>query len=186
MSTVAWPDHLLTLGEWVAMPEDSTHRLELVEGVLLVTPRPGSFHQHAMVELTYSLNDQLPDDVVALAAVEVVVDAGFPPTVRAPDVVVVPTVLLERNAPRFQAADVLLAVEIVSPGSGRTDRVMKFAEYAEAGIAHCWIVDLDPPVSLTGHLLVDGNYELMIESAGVVEVASPTPIRIDLDALTRR
>jgi Uma2 family endonuclease len=186
MGTVAWPDHLLTLAEWEAMPEDTTHRLELVEGVLLVTARPVSLHQHAMVELTHSLKHQLPKDLVAVADVEVVIDAGFPPTVRAPDVVVVPTVLLEQNVPRFQAADVLLAVEIVSPGSGRTDRVMKLAEYADAGIGHYWIVDLDPPVSLTGYLLVDGNYELMVESAGVVEVSSPAPVRIDLDALTRR
>jgi len=186
MGTVAWPDHLLTLAEWEAMPEDTTHRLELVEGVLLVTPRPGSFHQHAMVELTCSLTHQVPKELVALAAVEVVIDAAFPPTVRAPDVVVVPTALLERNVPRFQAADVLLAVEIVSPGSGRTDRVMKFAEYAEAGIGHYWIIDLDPPVSLTSYLLVDGNYELMVESAGMVEVTSPAAIRVDLDALTRR
>jgi Uma2 family endonuclease len=186
MSTVAWPDHLLTLAEWEAMPEDTTHRLELVEGVLLVTARPVSFHQRAMVRLTTELDRQFPKDLAAVADVEVVIDAGFPPTVRAPDVVVVPTAVYERNPPRFQAADVLLAVEIVSPGSGRTDRVMKFAEYADAGIAHYWIVDLDPPASLTGYLLVDGHYELMIESAGVVEVASPALIRIDLDALTRR
>ncbi|MEN3360606.1 MAG: hypothetical protein V7637_4588 [Mycobacteriales bacterium] len=42
------------------------------------------------------------------------------------------------------------------------------------------------PARRLGRLLADGNYELMIESAGVVEVMSPAPIRIDLDALTRR
>jgi Uma2 family endonuclease len=63
---------------------------------------------------------------------------------------------------------------------------MKLAEYADAGIGHYWIVDLAPSVSLTGYLLVDGNYELMVESASVVEVSLPAPFRIDLDALTRR
>jgi hypothetical protein len=55
-----------------------------------------------------------------------------------------------------------------------------------AGIGHYWIVDLDPPVSLTGYLLVAGNYEVMIEGAGVVEVRAPAPLRIDLDLLFRR
>ncbi len=186
MGTVAWPDHLLTLAEWDALPADTTHRVELVEGVLLVTPRPVSLHQRAMVRLTTELDRQLPYAKTALADVEVLIDAAFPATVRAPDVVVVPTAVAERNPARYEAVDVLLAVEIVSPGSGRIDRVHKLADYAAAGIAHYWIVDVDPPVSLTGYLLVDGNYELMIESAGVVEVTSPVPIRFDLDALTRR
>jgi hypothetical protein len=43
-----------------------------------------------------------------------------------------------------------------------------------------------PPVSLTGYLLVEGNYEVMIEGAGVVEVGAPAPLRIDLDMLFRR
>jgi Uma2 family endonuclease len=80
----------------------------------------------------------------------------------------------------------VLAVEIVSPGTGRTDRVTKLKEYADAGINHYWIVDLTAPVSLTGYLLVAGDYEVMIDSAGVVEVRSPGPIRIDLDMLLRR
>jgi len=186
MTMVTWPDHLLTLAEWEAMPEDRLHRYELVEGVLLVAPRPVSLHQHAMARLANELNRQLPRDLVAVPDVDVLVDAGFPPTVRAPDVVVVPTAVLEQNPPRFGAADVLLAVEIVSPGSARTDRVMKVAEYADAGIGHYWIIDLDPPVSLTGYLLVDGDYELMTESAGVVEVTSPAALRLELGALTRR
>lgn len=64
-----------------------------------------------------------------------VIDAVHPATVRFPDVVVVPTRVAERNPPRLDAADVLLAVEIISPGTRRTDRVTKLTEYADAGIA---------------------------------------------------
>jgi hypothetical protein len=38
--------------------------------------------------------------------------------------------------------------EFVSPGSKRTDHVAKRADYADAGIPHYWIVDLDDPISL--------------------------------------
>jgi Uma2 family endonuclease len=87
------------------------------------------------------------------------------------------------DPPRYEAAAVVLAVEIVSPGSGLTDRVTKRIQYAEAGIAHYWIIDLDPPVSLTGHLLVDGDYEVTVDGVGVVDVTSPAPLHIDLDGL---
>ncbi|MGH3611494.1 MAG: Uma2 family endonuclease [Pseudonocardia sp.] len=35
-------------------------------------------------------------------------------------------------------------MEVLSPGSHRTDHVAKRADYADAGIPHYWIVDLDP------------------------------------------
>ncbi len=34
MITASWPDHLLTLTEWDALPEDTSRRCESVEGVL--------------------------------------------------------------------------------------------------------------------------------------------------------
>ncbi|MGH3686111.1 MAG: hypothetical protein ACRDRE_12035 [Pseudonocardiaceae bacterium] len=40
MTTASWPDHLLTLTEWDTLPEDTSRRCGLVEGVLLVVPRP--------------------------------------------------------------------------------------------------------------------------------------------------
>jgi Uma2 family endonuclease len=46
---------------------------------------------------------------------------------------------------RLVASDVALAVEIISPGSHNVDLHLKPFEYAEAGIPHYWLVDLDPP-----------------------------------------
>ena len=186
LSTVTWPDHLLTLDEWDALAEDEAYRSELVEGILLVAPRPASPHQRAMVRLCTLLDEQLPDELTAFADVEVLVDAGFPPTVRAPDVVVVPTEVDRQNVPRFDAADLVLAVEIVSPGTGRTDRITKAFEYAHAGIPHYWIVELRPPVTLTGFVLADGAYQEVIRTTGLVEVAVPAPLRIDVATLLDR
>lgn len=186
MSIATWPDHLLTLDEWDAFPADAMHRSELVEGILLVAPRPTPLHQRAMVRLCAQLDDQLPDGLTALADVEVLVEAGFPPTVRAPDVVVVASAVAELNQARLSASDVILAVEIVSPGTGRTDRVTKPAEYADAGIRHYWLVELDAPVTLTGHLLVDGEYEETIRTADRVGVIEPAPLSVDLGTLLAR
>jgi hypothetical protein len=80
VSTEMWPIHVLTLAEWDALPEDSAHRVELVEGLLLVAPQPLTFHQRVAVRITTALDVQLPPDLTALAGVEVLVDAGSPPT----------------------------------------------------------------------------------------------------------
>ena len=95
--------------------------------------------------LTRLLDDHLPDGLEAVPEIEVITSASFPPSVRDPDIVVVPDRVFERRPARVPAADVVLVVEIVSPGSRGTDHVMKLHEYAKAGIEHYWIVDPDAP-----------------------------------------
>lgn len=63
------------------------------------------------------------------------------------------------------------------------DRVLKFSEYADAGIPRYWIVDVGTPCTLLAYALVDGNYE----HTGQVELTvAGHPVSIDLDAPTRR
>lgn len=183
MSVTPWPDHLLTLDEWDRLPEDNTRHYELVEGVLVVSPRPVSRHQRAVWRLSAQLEPQLPARWGVLIDTEIVIDVGPPATVRAPDVLVVPSAGIDQNLPRWSPDEVVLVVEIVSPGSERTDRTAKFAEYAEVGIEHYWIVDLDGPPTLTAWRSIDGDYEQMAAGSGVVELSSPSSITLDLDAL---
>lgn len=184
MSVVPWPDHLLTLDDWDALPEDNRFRLEVVEGVLIVSPRPASFHQRAVTRLGYLINEQLPAECCALSEVDVIL-TEHPLTVRAPDVIVTGTELADSNPARYEATNVRLALEVLSEGSVRTDRVTKFSEYAEVGIEHYWIVDLDAPTSLTIYRLIDGAYELFGELTGTVTVEiDDMPVTLELDALT--
>jgi Uma2 family endonuclease len=56
-------------------------------------------------------------------------------------------------------ADLLLAIEIVSPGSEGMDEVTKRREYAAAGIPRYWVVDRDGAQTVTLHRLAsDGIY----------------------------
>ena len=59
VTSITWPDHLLTLEEWDALPEDETRRFELVDGVLQMSPKPTSNHQVAMAFLCAQLNEAL-------------------------------------------------------------------------------------------------------------------------------
>jgi len=187
-----WPDRLLSLDDWDALPEDTSHRFELVEGVLQVVPRPTSFHQRAVTRLATLLDDALPDHLTALAEVEVVVKFGAgegrsdPATVRVPDVVVVPAAVADTNPARYLAGDVLVAVEVLSTGTVRTDQVTKFAEYADAGIQGYWIVDVRAGVSITAYALVAKAYELVARTEGRLDVMAPVELSLDVSGLLRR
>ncbi|MEV4823081.1 Uma2 family endonuclease [Micromonospora sp. NPDC049274] len=56
--------------------------------------------------------------------------------------------------------EIVLVVEIVSPGSEAMDSVTKVREYASAGIPQYWVVDRDGAQTVTLHRLGgDGSYE---------------------------
>ncbi|MEU4518686.1 Uma2 family endonuclease [Amycolatopsis sp. NPDC024027] len=186
MSVMEWPHDLLSLDDWINLPETPEYQVEVVEGVLIVAPRPMPFHQSAVTRLGYLINEQLADDYWALSEVEIVVSEA-PLTVRSPDVVVAPTFLVETNPARLDAGDVRLVIEVLSEGTRRTDQVTKFSEYAEAGIEHYWIVDLDSPISMITYRLIEGEYENFGEFSGVAELEfAGSPLTIDLNALTTR
>jgi Uma2 family endonuclease len=174
---------LMTLNEWIKLPEDSAYRYELQEGILLVSPRPGRRHQLAAQRLSQQLDEQLPADWESILDLDVVVRAAYPPTVRVPDVVVT---RVGGPEDRLAAADVLLAIEIMSPGSRNVDLHLKPCEYADAGIPHHWLVDLDPPApSITVfHMGAPGDgYAAAPATAGRLVTTVPFTLRIDIPAL---
>lgn len=183
MTTIrTWPDHLLTLAEWDALPEDTSRRFELVEGVLLVAPRPTPRHQLVAGQLVAVLDAALRPAWRALIEIELTIDDTEPPTVRAPDVTVVRAQCVD-DRPRVVGPDVLAVVEVLSPGTRRIDRVAKLAEYAEIGIPHYLLVDPTPPVSLTEFALVQGAYRLIAEHRRQTTIDLGVPVSLDLDAL---
>ncbi|MGV0743910.1 Uma2 family endonuclease [Mycolicibacterium sp. XJ870] len=175
-----FPRDLVTLEEWDALELDEARRWELVEGGIVMTPRPRPLHQVVSFNLAQEIRAALPASLVVLQEVEITVEARFPPTVRDPDLVVVNRSVVDRNPVRVDASDVVLVVEIVSPGSRRTDRVMKAYEYAKAGIEHYWIVDLDtdPDERFLAHVLRDETYH-RVEALVRDRVRTKEPLALD-------
>ncbi|BBU25053.1 hypothetical protein [Mycobacterium xenopi] len=71
-----FPRGLVTLEEWDALELGDARRWELVEGSILMTPRPRPLHQVVSKNLTRLLDERRPDSLVVLQEVEVVLREG--------------------------------------------------------------------------------------------------------------
>ena len=130
-----------TVDEVLAFPSDG-NRYELVHGELLVTPAPQMRHQLTLSRLFAALSRYLADhdDVEVLVSPA---DIQWPEEVLVqPDLFVVP--VAELTAQNWSSIrTLLLAVEVVSPGSAHHDRVTKRRVYQRQRVATYWMVDPD-------------------------------------------
>jgi Uma2 family endonuclease len=159
--------------------------------VMAASPVPR--HQRCVLRLGARLEEQLPAELDVFPDVDVdlqLVAPSRPGTVRRPDLAVVTRAGFERREREggvLRARELVLAVEIVSLASERTDHTIKHAEYADAGIPHYWVVDLgapgDRPQLTAHHLAGEFGYADAGPVSGMFTAAEPFPVRIDLDAL---
>lgn len=184
------PGRLLTVDAYAALGEDDRYRSELQEGNLVMSPSPAPDHMIVMGRLFVQLDEQLPPDLQVIPDVDIDLELaprGKPGFVRRPDLVVAYRVAVDRvrrNGGVLRACEVLVVIEVVSPGSYRTDHVIKRGEYADAGILHYWIVDLDHPVTLIDcHLAAEFGYQDAGPVTGRFVTTEPFPICLRLDEL---
>jgi Uma2 family endonuclease len=143
------------LEEYLGLPDDT--RLEVVRGILRPMTRAHTEGRQVQSRLTNVLEAQFPPEYV-VALEEIVVFHEVPPTARIPDVSVFLRAGKVRRTNHVAARHVLLAVEIVSPGSEDEDRWVKPREYALNGISHYWRIELDPEIAVHTYVLTDGAY----------------------------
>jgi len=131
-----------TVDEVWALPDDG-NRYEIVDGELFVTPAPTWRHGDAAAELhlrlaTYASIHQVAH--IKVAPPDVVYGKH---TMVQPDLFAVP--LVEGRKPRTweEAGRLLLAVEVLSPGTVRADREVKRRLYQRQRAPEYWIVDVD-------------------------------------------
>jgi Uma2 family endonuclease len=185
----------LTIPDYAELGEDDRYRWELQEGNLVMSPSPSPNHMIASGELRDQLKTQLPGTVIVIQDVDIdlQLDRGDQPgTSRRPDLIVVQRSAVERVGTEgglLRAAEVQVVIEILSPGSRRTDYVIKRAEYADAGIPNYWIVDLEPAnaVSLRACRMTGGpGASGYVEDGPVTNTyatGAPYPVTINLAAI---
>lgn len=181
----------LTVAQFAALPEDTDAKLELQEGNVVVSPRPTFGHQQFVGNLYAALQPQTPAHLSVAPDVDVdlgIVPPARPGFVRAPDLVVTTAQAKSRVRAEggfLRAAEVLLAVEVFSPGSRRTDSVVKLGEYLEAAIPNYWLIDLDGGPSLQAFRISSADYVALGSFTGTVSLELPFPLQLDLDDLAR-
>lgn len=135
-----------TAAEVQALQEqDSSHRYQVVDGELLVSPGPGHRHQRCVGRLHFLLYGFLEHAAVGevfMGPGEVVPD-DF--TTMQPDVFVVPRDEVARVGETDAYHRLALACEVLSPSTARFDRVIKRPKYQSMGATY-WIFDLDARV----------------------------------------
>jgi Uma2 family endonuclease len=120
----------------------------------MATPTP--WHQEIKIGLVNALKRLVPTPFRVTSEVEVRLGEL---TRRNPDVLVVRAAGFSRRVPSLRADQVVLAVEVVSPGSELTDRVAKPSQYAGAGIGFYWRIETDPQIVIHTYRLNDSDYE---------------------------
>ena len=175
-----------TVDEWLAMdhPVDGS-RLELIYGYLHVTPPPTGQHQAATFRLARAIDNALRDapsnDLHVVPGVGVKISTARR-TALIPDVVVIST---KPVGAAFDAAQLVLAAEVWSPGNTRAERETKMAEYAGAGVPFFWAVNQAKTgrCTVTAYYLDRGRYveELTARPGTTVTIKKAAPVPVTFD-----
>jgi Uma2 family endonuclease len=169
-----------TIDDLPHLPDDG-HRYELLDGSLLVSPAADTFHGRAAQGLVDLVRTGAPEELI-------VSGVGFGVRVRddrtcyIPDLIVFRRSALDRRIQAIDAGDVLLVVEVLSPGNAGRDLVMKRHDYAIAGIPQYWIVDQDGRTLTVLRLDRSGRcYEesTVVKPGNRLTIDDPFPIDLD-------
>jgi Uma2 family endonuclease len=172
----AWPSpgKPFTVAELDRMPDDG-HRYELLDGALVVSPRPGNPHQEVAAELLGLLRSACPAAMRALPepAVQVSQTTEF-----APDLVVITR---EQVTAAKCTQPPLLVVEVRSPSTALIDLNAKKAAYERFGVPSYWVVipDSGKP-ELIAFELRGGHYEEAARVSGDEPFRARRPFPVEV------
>ncbi|WP_051712296.1 Uma2 family endonuclease [Spirillospora albida] len=173
--------------------EDEGRGLELEDG-WLIELSPSTVHN-----IIYRKIHEAIETAIEKAGASAYADRGgdweitTPSGIRKPDVFVAPGELVEdaflEGSVELPGEELLLVVEVVSPGSGseRTDQVRKVKEYAALGIPQYWIAKFSPHPQVQVFILdaETGAYHLTQTAiAGQslkTEIQADVPVSVSFD-----
>lgn len=141
---------------FLALPETNLP-LEYIDGEITVSPSPVDSHQDSILAVAAYLKMLFPNAAGTLRIAPLDVHIDNANTVQ-PDVFWVsadnPRCRLSEDGYWYGAPD--LVVEVLSPGTARRDRGVKFRLYEQAGVREYWLIDAD---YVEVYRLVDGKFE---------------------------
>jgi Uma2 family endonuclease len=162
---------VLTYEDYCLLPTDR-NRYEILDGELSVTPAPRIKHQRISSHLnaiivSHILPRQLGE--IFAAPTDVIL---APTTVVQPDLIFIGSDRRHLATERAIEGPPTLVIEILSPTTHRTDRVIKAQLYAKYEVPHYWLIDPDQQ-ALEAYELAGDHYNLVLSAQGS-EVFTPS------------
>jgi Uma2 family endonuclease len=169
-----------TIEDIVDLPYDG-YRYELFDGSLVVTPPPKVPHAGAAGLLNRILDRAAPDDLFVTTSGPGV--KMGPDSCYVPDLVVIDRAALKMFDLVLEPSVVHLVVEVLSRGTARRDKGIKWEDYATVGIPNYWILDTVKQ-TMTVYRLADAEaryVEAAVLAPGEVwKTEQPFPVTVDL------
>ncbi|WP_344050182.1 Uma2 family endonuclease [Streptomyces thermoalcalitolerans] len=177
-----------TVDDLFTLPDLPPHT-ELIDGSLVFVSPQRRFHSLVIDVLVSGLRGSLGPEFSVERGMTVVLDSRNGPE---PDISVVRAdAVTGLDQTSFQAKDVLLAVEVVSPDSESRDRTTKPQKYAAAGIPDFWRVEQNgttggPVVHVYELDPLTRSYVHMGMHRDRIKVDKPSSLDIDLTTMEGR
>jgi len=167
-----WPQQ----GEWTyadyqQLPDDG-RRYEIIDGVLYMTNAPNIDHQFTVMEAARQMSNFVIErqlGYVLTAPFEVHLSERTRPVL--PDVIFIQKDRWPGAGAAFFEGAPDLIVEVLSPSTSRTDRIVKFEAYEQAGVREYWIAN-PKTRSVEVFVLSGGEYALLNEFVSGEEIES--------------
>jgi len=156
----------ITYQDYLLLPEEPGFKIEVLDGIIIRDPSPGTRHQIISSRLQRILSDYFasvdPQGILLGAPLDVTLSEA---DIFQPDLLYVSGKqrrIVEEQ--RINGSPELL-IEILSPGSHRRDRVLKLEVYRKSGVPNYWLVD---PVERTIEAFILSNelYALAAAACG--------------------
>ncbi|WP_333732849.1 Uma2 family endonuclease [Streptomyces sp. IBSBF 3010] len=179
-----WTHTQISPEQYDSWSEGQCAGIEIVDGMVVVSPSASKRHNRLARILANALDAAAGADWNADTDFDVRLQ-DVPLTNRRPDVTVYRADTIDLTPTRPE--HVLLAVEVVAPGSETTDRVVKVDQYAKAGIPFHWRIEqaaAGVPIIYTYVLDPAGNaYRDGEVFTGTMKATAPFSVTVDLGAL---
>lgn len=132
-------DKVYTVDDYMNMDDDNHY--ELIEGKLIMVPKPRPRHQQIALRIATAFENFIRQNPVGEVFYEVDVHLGG--KVVGPDVLFVAKERLSIIGELYLTAAPDLVIEVLSPSTAAHDKKTKRQLYYENGVKEYWIVDPD-------------------------------------------
>ncbi len=172
--TVVNPLKFFTLEEFEKLPREDGWNYELIDGVVMISPRPSLEHQDISGNIYHELRNIFKaKKCKPILEIDLVLENNN----FSPDLMVICDDVLKGK--RYEKPPTI-AIEIVSPTSASRDFITKRRKYEQLGIREYWIVSPEEKC-ITVFDFSSGNEETYCE--GQVQSFALPEIAIDLSVI---